>query len=105
MTALVPLAVETTADVGSLVLVLAAASAGAILSRLHRRLVLPTVVLEILLGIVIGPEGLGWEGPDFDEDELKITRDWLRSRGNSIEGGTSEVQLNIIAKRVLGLPD
>ena len=38
-------------------------------------------------------------------DELKMTRDWLRSRGNSIEGGTSEIQLNIIAKRVLGLPD
>jgi Kef-type K+ transport system membrane component KefB len=56
--ALVPLAVETTADVRSLVLVLAAASAGAILSRLHRRLVLPTVVAEILLGILIGPEGL-----------------------------------------------
>jgi alkylation response protein AidB-like acyl-CoA dehydrogenase len=32
-------------------------------------------------------------------------RDWLRSKGNSIEGGTSEVQLNVIAKRVLGLPD
>jgi hypothetical protein len=35
------------------VLVLAAASAGAILSRLHRRVVLPTVVLEIVLGILI----------------------------------------------------
>lgn len=58
MIASVPLAAETTADVRSLVLVLAAASAGAILSRLHRRLVLPTVVLEILLGILIGPEGL-----------------------------------------------
>ena len=33
-----------------------------------------------------------------------ISRSWLRSKGNSIEGGTSEVQLNIIAKRVLGLP-
>ena len=41
----------------------------------------------------------------FDEDELKMTRDWLRSRGNTIEGGTSEIQLNIIAKQVLGLPD
>ena len=52
-----------------------------------------------------GPQALGWEGPGFDEDELRKTRTWLRSRGNTIEGGTSEVQLNIIAKRVLGLPD
>ncbi len=58
-----------------------------------------------LMVSILGPEGLGWEGPGFEEDELKITRDWLRSRGNSIEGGTSEIQLNIIAKRVLGLPD
>ena len=45
-------------DAASLVLVLAAASAGAILSRLHPRITLPTVVLEILLGILIGPEVL-----------------------------------------------
>jgi Kef-type K+ transport system membrane component KefB len=38
------------------VLVLAAASAGAILSRLSRRIVLPTVVQEIMLGILLGPE-------------------------------------------------
>jgi len=60
--------------------------------------------LELLVSIA-GPQALGWEGPGFDEDELETTRDWLRSRGNSIEGGTSEIQLNIIAKRVLGLPD
>ena len=54
---------------------------------------------------VAGPQSLGWEGPGFENDELQLTRDWLRSRGNTIEGGTSEVQLNIIAKRVLGLPD
>ena len=54
---------------------------------------------------IMGPQALGWEGPGFDEEELTLTREWLRSRGNSIEGGTSEVQLNIIAKRVLGLPD
>jgi alkylation response protein AidB-like acyl-CoA dehydrogenase len=54
---------------------------------------------------IAGPAGLGWEGPGFDEPELARTRDWLRARGNSIEGGTSEIQLNIIAKRVLGLPD
>ena len=52
-----------------------------------------------------GPQALGWEGPGFDAAELDRTRDWLRSRGNTIEGGTSEIQLNIIAKRVLGLPD
>ena len=28
----------------------------------------------------------------------------VRTKGNSIEGGTSEVQLNVISKRVLGLP-
>jgi alkylation response protein AidB-like acyl-CoA dehydrogenase len=59
---------------------------------------------ELLLSIA-GPQSLGWEGPGFQERELTLTRDWLRSRGNTIEGGTSDVQLNIIAKRVLGLPD
>ncbi len=54
---------------------------------------------------IAGPQGLGWEGEGFADDEIRVTRDWLRSRGNSIEGGTSEIQLNIIAKRVLGLPD
>ncbi|HYC56334.1 MAG TPA: acyl-CoA dehydrogenase family protein [Candidatus Binatia bacterium] len=57
-----------------------------------------------LVGI-LGPQGLGWEGEGFAEDELGAVRSFLRARGNSIEGGTSEVQLNIIAKRVLGLPD
>ena len=56
MIALIPVAAEAPLpDAGSLVLVLAAASAGAILSRVHRRIVLPTVVLEIVLGILIGP--------------------------------------------------
>jgi alkylation response protein AidB-like acyl-CoA dehydrogenase len=52
-----------------------------------------------------GAQGLGWEGPGYGEDELRRTRQWLRARGNTIEGGTSEIQLDIIAKRVLGLPD
>lgn len=59
---------------------------------------------ELMLSIR-GPQSLGWEGEGFEADELKQTRAWLRSRANSIEGGTSEIQLNIIAKRVLGLPD
>ena len=53
---------------------------------------------------ILGPQALGWEGAGFEADEVKATRDWLRSRGNTIEGGTSEIQLNIIAKRVLALP-
>lgn len=53
----------------------------------------------------MGSQSLGWEGEGFAEDELSITREWLRSKANSIEGGTLEVQLNVIAKRVLGLPD
>ena len=48
---------------------------------------------------------MGWEGEGFEPGELTATRQWLRSKANSIEGGTSEVQLNVIAKRVLGLPD
>ncbi|HUH86178.1 MAG TPA: acyl-CoA dehydrogenase family protein [Stellaceae bacterium] len=59
---------------------------------------------ELLLACA-GTQALGWEGPGFAPDELRIAREWLRSKGNSIEGGTSEVQLNVIAKRVLGLPD
>jgi acyl-CoA dehydrogenase len=59
---------------------------------------------EIMLK-VMGNRSLGWEGDGFEPKELSTTREWLRSKGNSIEGGTSEVQLNVIAKRVLGLPD
>ena len=53
----------------------------------------------------LGAQGLGWEGEDFAPAEILATRGWLRSKGNSIEGGTSEVNLNVVAKRVLGLPD
>ncbi len=55
-----------------------------------------------LLMSVAGSDGLAWEGPGEGEGDL--ARSWLRSRANSIEGGTSEVNLNIIAKRVLELP-
>jgi acyl-CoA dehydrogenase len=55
--------------------------------------------------VLAGYQGLGWRGDGYTADELQLTRDWLRSRASSIEGGTSEIQLNIIAKRLLGLPD
>lgn len=58
------------------------------------------------LGIeAMGLAGLGWEGPGFEEDALQETRQWLRSKGNSIEGGTSEINLNVLAKHVLNLPE
>ncbi len=59
---------------------------------------------ELLLQ-TMGSQSVGWEGDSFNGAELNTTRSWLRSKANSIEGGTSEVQLNVIAKRVLGLPD
>jgi alkylation response protein AidB-like acyl-CoA dehydrogenase len=49
-----------------------------------------------------GSDALEWEGENSHEG--RSARAWLRSKGNSIEGGTSEVQLNIIAKRLLNLP-
>jgi acyl-CoA dehydrogenase len=55
-----------------------------------------------LLMSIRGSDGLTWEGEEKGDGDL--ARSWLRSRANSIEGGTSEVQLNIIAKRVLDLP-
>jgi alkylation response protein AidB-like acyl-CoA dehydrogenase len=53
----------------------------------------------------LGAQGLGWEGEDFSDAERAAVRGWLRAKANSIEGGTSEVNLNVVAKRVLGLPD
>ena len=58
-----------------------------------------------LLMEILGTQGLGWSGDGFAGAERGATRGWLRSKANSIEGGTSEIQRNIIAKRVLGLPD
>ncbi len=61
---------------------------------------------ELMLDMM-GTRSLGTvlDSNPFAPNELDTTRGWLRSKANSIEGGTSEVQLNIIAKRVLGLPD
>ena len=59
---------------------------------------------ELLLE-AMGYRGVGWDGDDFEPREINATREWLRQKALTIAGGTKEVQLNIIAKRVLGLPD
>ncbi len=49
-----------------------------------------------------GHTGLEWDSERTEGG--KLPRMWLRTKGNSIEGGTSEVQLNIISKHILKLP-
>jgi acyl-CoA dehydrogenase len=49
-----------------------------------------------------GSRALEWESEETEGG--KPARGWLRTKGNSIEGGTSEVMLNVIAKRILELP-
>ena len=44
-------------------------------------------------------------GRRLQPGEVAAMRGWLRAKGNSIEGGTSEINLNVVSKRVLGLPD
>ena len=59
---------------------------------------------EILV-TAMGTQGIGWALTGFKTAEIDATRDWLKQKSLTIAGGTKEVQLNIIAKRVLGLPD
>ena len=54
---------------------------------------------------IMGTRGIGWEKNNFDAGETTTTRTWLATKARSIAGGSNEVQHNIIAKRVLGLPD
>lgn len=54
---------------------------------------------------ILGMRGLGWEGEGFEPRETEMQRAWLSSKRRSIARGSNEVQMNIIAKRVLGLPD
>ena len=49
-----------------------------------------------------GSDALEWDGDRSHGG--KAPREWLRTKGNSIEGGTSEVQLGIVAKHILRLP-
>ena len=58
-----------------------------------------------LLIEVRGLQGLGWEGEGFSDSELESTRAWLFGKATTIYGGSTEIQNNIIAKRVLGMLD
>ena len=58
-----------------------------------------------LLVAAMGSQGLRWDPETADADELAALQKWLYQKSLTIAGGTKEVQLNIIAKRVLGLPD
>ena len=49
-----------------------------------------------------GSDALEWDSPRSRGG--KLPREWLRTKANSIEGGTSEVQLGIVAKHILRLP-
>jgi alkylation response protein AidB-like acyl-CoA dehydrogenase len=54
---------------------------------------------------VMGHQGIGWAGDDFTADELETVSVWLRGKAGTIAGGSHEIQNNIIAKRILDLPD
>ena len=53
----------------------------------------------------MGHRALGWEGDEFTDQELALSKAWLGGFAQTIAGGSSEVQLNVIAKRVLELPE
>jgi alkylation response protein AidB-like acyl-CoA dehydrogenase len=58
------------------------------------------------LGVeIMGMNGVGWEGEGFSEAELAQTRTWLWGKAVSIYGGSTEIQNNVIAKRILGMLD
>jgi alkylation response protein AidB-like acyl-CoA dehydrogenase len=54
---------------------------------------------------IMGTRGLGVDPDAFEPAELDANAEWLASKATTIYGGSDEIQANIIAKRVLGLPD
>ena len=82
------------------------------LSNSPRRLVLKWTMSDVqqekyeLLLAVMGSAALGWEKLGYySAEQVRIAQQWAFTKAYSIGGGTTEIQLNIIAKRVLGLPD
>ena len=61
--------------------------------------------LQCLALDILGADVTAWSSDVGDgREHAKYVREFLRTRANSIEGGTSEIQRNIIGERVLGLP-
>ena len=56
---------------------------------------------ELAIGL-LGADAVAWPEADAEAGEWIVQ--FLRTRANSIEGGTSEIQRNIVGERVLGLP-
>jgi alkylation response protein AidB-like acyl-CoA dehydrogenase len=54
---------------------------------------------------IMGMNGLGWEGEGFKPSELAATRAWLFGKAVTIYGGSTEIQNNVISKRILGMLD
>lgn len=59
---------------------------------------------ELLIEIT-GLQGLGWEGDGFSDAELNGVRSWLGGKASTIYGGSTEIQYNVVAKRILGMLD
>ncbi|HLG92151.1 MAG TPA: acyl-CoA dehydrogenase family protein [Acidimicrobiales bacterium] len=58
--------------------------------------------VQNLAADLLGARAMAWD--PSDSEAASVVRGFLRSRANTIEGGTSEIMRNILGERVLGLP-
>jgi len=56
--------------------------------------------VQLLATATLGADAIAWAGDGLPRE----VRGMLRSRANTIEGGTSEINKNVLGERVLGLP-